>query len=348
MPVRPDVVAAFENQIGWCDRLGSPFTKRVVELGLDDLRAGGRVADLVGDWPGDPRADALALRFAGGLHALVLTGADADLARHYPPNLPAPGFDVAILGAVVRHDAFLRNWLTSPPQTNEVGRSAVLLGGFLEIAHIFGLPLRPLEIGASAGLNLHWDRFHYRLGGAAWGDPDSPVRLAPAWSGPPPRIDAPLTIAGRAACDRRPIDLESEAERLRLRAYVWADQSARLSALDGAVDLARRLGTRVDAADAADWVERHLSAPRPDAVAVLYHTVVWQYLPEDTKARIGAVLDRYGTHAPLAWLRLEFAPPDSYALTLTVWRNGTATEHRLAEAHPHGAAVAWNGSGEWW
>lgn len=345
MSVRPEVVAAFETQIRWCVTLGSPFTAAVLGAALDDLRAGGPVARLLGGWLGDPAADALPLRLAGGLHALVLSGRDGTLASLYPPQGGGggggDGLSAALPDAVARHDGFLRDWLTSPPQTNEVGRAGVLLGGFLEIAQDFRLPLHLLEIGASAGLNMGWDRFRYDIAGVAWGEGDSPVVLAPQWTGPRPPLDAPLTIAGRAGCDRRPVDITREGERLRLRAFVWADQTARMRALEGAMDLALRLGTRVEAADAADWVDRQLAAAPPGPVTVLYHTIVWQYLPTGTQARIRTALDGYGARAPLAWLRLELGPTDRCELTLTTWSRGLRTERVLAEAHPHGAWVRW-------
>ena len=42
-------------------------------------------------------------------------------------------------------------WLDHPPQTNEVGRSAVLMSGLLVIADLFPQPVELLELGASAG-----------------------------------------------------------------------------------------------------------------------------------------------------------------------------------------------------
>jgi len=36
-------------------------------------------------------------------------------------------------------------------------------------------------------------------------------------------------VIERHACDIAPIDLEDSAQRLRLRAYIWADQRERLS-----------------------------------------------------------------------------------------------------------------------
>jgi len=49
---------------------------RFYAAGLDD---GTAVGARVLSWPGDPTADALPLRLAGGLHSLVLSGRASDL-----------------------------------------------------------------------------------------------------------------------------------------------------------------------------------------------------------------------------------------------------------------------------
>lgn len=346
----PDsILAAFDRQIGWCDTLGSPFTAALLRRLRDSLAQDGPAAALLRDWPGDPLADALALRLAGGLHALVLAGRAPALAAAWPPQpLPAPAdFDALLAAALTAHADWLRGFLASAPQTNEVGRAGVLLGGFLTIAQATGLPLRLLEIGASAGLNTVWDRFRYRLGGLDWGDADSPVQLQPDWQGPtPPR--AALRVATREACDLAPIDLESPEQRLRLRAYVWADQRDRLARLEGAIALARAAGLRVAAADAAAWLAPRLAGTAPGCATVLYHSIMWQYLPGATQQAILEQLRQAGARAsaaaPLAWLRLEPPRPEARPeLRLTLWPGGQ--EHRLAEAHAHGASVTWFGAG---
>lgn len=347
MAVRPEVMEAFRKQILSCKRLGSPFTARVLDSAMEELGHGGNLEVLIGAWPGDPVRDALPLRIAGALHALVLSGTAPDLAVLYPPQ--GNGGDptalrAAIAAAAAAHGAHFSSYLASPPQTNEVARSAALLGGFLEVAKRTGRPLRLLEIGASAGLNLLWDRYRYRLGAAEWGDPSSPVSISTAWAGSLPALDAPLRIASRAGCDRAPVALADTTQRLRLRSYVWADQHDRLARLDHAIALTRQSGLRVEQADAGEWVERQLSARGDGMATVLYHSVVWQYLSCEARARIIAAMESAGRRArpesPVAWLRLEAqtgsAKPD---LSLTLWPGG-ATE-RLAAAHWHGAEVDW-------
>src|SRR5258708_21777209 len=102
------------------------------------------------------------------------------------------------------------------PQTNEVRRSLCLVGGFLEIGKATGLPMRCFEIAASAGLNLSWDRYRYRMGEAEWGDAAAAVAMDTDWTGPAPPVDAAGQGIARAACDRRPTDPADPDQRRRL------------------------------------------------------------------------------------------------------------------------------------
>ncbi len=329
--------------------MGSPFTARLCTLVADRLARGIPVADQVLDWPGDPsnRGDALPLRLAGALHALALDGTDPGLVAAYPPD-PAPDDDAlwtAVLAALERHEAFVLRRLEGPPQTNETMRSAALAPGFLTIAAETGLPLVCSEIGSSAGLNLCWDRFRYDFGGAAWGDAASGTRLAPDWTGAaPPRPAA--TVVERAGCDRAPLDPADPQTEARLASFVWADQPERLARLRAALAIARADPPDLARADAADWLDQRLADPRPGRAHVVSHSIVWQYLPPATQARIAGSLDAAGARAtadsPLAWLRLE---PDGgapgAAVTLTLWPGGASRV--LARADFHGRWVDWRG-----
>jgi hypothetical protein len=349
------VIQALEVQGGVCAQMGSPFSGAVARAIVADIVSGGAFAALAEPFADrDVRGqfdDATALRFLGGLHYLVLKGEAPELAAIYPPASAAP--DQAQLGLLVAatardHKQTLAAFVTSPPQTNEVNRSVCLAPGFLIVARRTDLPLRCLEIGASAGLNQNWDRYRYELGEAgAWGDPQSPVRLAAEWSGANPPFDVKTTVAERRGCDQNPIDVGDADQALRLKAYVWPDQTERLARLDGAIALARRHPTRPEKADAADWVRAQAHGV-PGVATVLYHSVVWQYLPPETQGAVAAAILAGGEsateNAPFFWLRMEPDPANLAApmeLRLTFWPGGG--ESLLAQVHPHGAKVSWTG-----
>ncbi len=169
------------------------------------------------------------------MHAIVLSGDDAPLAAAYPPDAADEETLRRVLpGAIARNDERLAASLASAPQTNETARSGMLLPGLLLIARETGLPLALHEIGSSAGLNLLFDRFHYRFGDAEWGDPASAVRLQPEMRGTAIPMDGLANVVSRKGSDIAPVYVKDPADRLRLRSYIWPDQAARLERLDAA------------------------------------------------------------------------------------------------------------------
>lgn len=335
---------AWSRQIAWCDSNGSPFTARVLEAAWADRELGGTLSELLRDWPGDAGADAVPLRVAGALHALALSGRDVELAALYPPRQEQGDLTHAVANAMLDHRDVIAEYLAVAPQTNEIGRSAVLLPGFAAIAQTTGLPLATFEIGASAGLNQLWHHYRYALGDVTWGDRGSEVLIRAEWQGALPALPERIEVASHAACDVSPIDLQAEGAALRLTSYVWPDQRERLDRLRAAIALAQRLRIRVEAADALTWAQDALATQRRGCATVLYHSVMRQYLPEPTRNGLRGLIEATGSHAtreaPLAWLAFE--PPGSDAqmqLTLTLWPGGQ--RRVLAEAHPHGKWVRW-------
>lgn len=345
---KADIVReAFLHQAKACDELGSPFTARLCRLAagrLDETTAIGR--HVLG-WQGDPAtaADSVPLRLAGALHALVRSGSDPVLAKTYPPHeVGDEDLWRAVESALERDEPFLRDRLRSAPQTNEVRRSAALLPGFLTIGEKFARPLILSEVGASAGLNLQWDRYAYRLGEFGWGM-GAPVTLAPDWSGPPPPSVA-LTVAERAGCDLNPLDPRSVEDQERLLSYIWADQPDRLERTRLALGLAAAHDMRVEKADAIDWLADRLARPYPGNVHVIYHSIAWQYFPETLKARGEALIGKAGARAtidaPLARLQMEAdGKPDGASVTLQLWPTGERYE--IGRADFHGRWVQWKG-----
>jgi hypothetical protein len=351
-PVDPQLPPLLRTISANCVRLNAPFMAGMLARIADDAEAGGPSAPLLEPFSGlDLHAMQQALpgiRLLGALNDLALSGEDPDLAAVFPHADRPIDVDAAWAPsqrAMAREADRLARFMSHEPQTNEPARAAMLVGGFLEAARATGLPLRCFELGASAGLNLNWDRFHYRLGDLDWGDRESPVQLAPEWRGPAPQ-GADVTVVSRAACDRRPVDITDPGEARRLLAYAWPDQFERVARLKAAIGLALQTGVSIEEADAIEWT-RARAAPQAGALTVVYHSIFMQYLPPEGRAALAETIAAHGAEAtprsPFAWLRMEPALPriDNCTVRLTLWPGGE--ERMLANVHPHGAWATWHG-----
>lgn len=348
-PREAAIRTAFAQQAVWCSQLGSPLTGALCTILSEQLDRSTATGRRILDWDGDPLADALMLRPIGGLHALVRSGQLPGLATHYPPHqLPDMTIlSAAVMAAIREADEALLPWLASPPQTNEVARSGVLMPGLLVIADATGLPLALHELGSSAGLNLRLDHYAYELGGLVIGPGLAPITLSPEWHGAPPP-DARVRVTSRKGVDQNPLDICDQQTRDRLLAYVWPDQPERLQRLESALTAAAMDPPVIDRADAADWVEQQVW-PAAGVVTVVFHSIAFQYFPMAARARIAAHMRRVGQEAtvdaPVAWLRFELDDPEQIGppptLRLQIWPGGE--DRLLARVHPHGALVHWLG-----
>lgn len=350
-----EIIDHFREQAGFCRTLGSPFMGDLCDRMASDIENGGVVAGLVADWPGNPRRDALSLRIAGFLHHSVLSGAAPDLAETYPQADKSWSMDRVWPVAstwLEQHGEAARTFMRSPPQTNETRRSIALLPGFLKLAEQYPGPMHVLELGASAGLNQNFDRFAYQT--SSWQRAgESGVVIDTDWHGAPPPAGVPLAIGSRAACDQSPIDVSDPAAALRLKSYTWPDQPERLARLDAAIALAKSHGTKVERADAGQWLVERLSARPETGLIVVFHSVFLQYPPAEVRRAIRAALEEAGQLAtperPLAWLCFEPAAffqgpdvegvhPNDFITYLKVWPGGA--EHRLLRSDGHVTRVS--------
>lgn len=363
------LLAALKGQSRSCHNLGSPFTALVCEalaeglsrlagLQLDDRRAAKALMERLRTWPGDPSSahDSVPLRLAGGLHALVRRGAAPSLAALYPPNvLPALDVLAETSGAtLLDHASFFDEWLNSAPQTNEVGRSAVLGAGMIALEKAMpGLNWRVLELGASGGLNLIADHYALHLSGHVFGGSGataaggSGVALKPDWRGKPLNRGASLPgIVRRLGCDLNPLDLSDRDVRERLLAYIWADQTNRLARTQSAIQMANAASVALHRMGAEAFLRQQLAGQTGPTLVM--HSVAWQYFPAHVKAACRASLSeaaRMATpQAPLAWLGMEAdGTRGSAGLRLKTWPDpGEASASRLlARVDYHGRWIDW-------
>jgi len=338
-------------QSAGCYGLGSPLYGKLLELASEDCEAGGVTWSILEGHEDHPAASALALRFMGSVHRLVLSAEVPRLAHHYP----SAGGAVASAESVWpifcetlrEHRDRLRELIQLPVQTNEVGRSASLFGGFLTVARETELPLRLLELGASAGLNLRWDQYCYETPSGTWGDPASPVRFADIFADESAPVHTAVSVQQRIGCDASPVDPCSASGQLTLRAYLWPDQVARYDRLNGALEVARRVAVVIERADAREWLERQLAHPIIGSATVVFHSIVMQYLGRQGATRVAEIIEAAGRRAtaaaPVGWLRLEPVKDTrggwEHRVFLTTWPGGD--ERVLAISSPHGPPVRW-------
>jgi hypothetical protein len=342
------IVSGIKFQAEHCRRNDAPVTARIIEsqiaLMYGDTMCGRRISD----WPGLPLEDAMPLRLAGGVHHLLLSGDDHRLVPVYRGEVTDQSEVDAIVAAVTAdHDARLLPWFDGPPQTNEAGRSASFMAGLLWLADKVGSRFELNELGASAGINTMMERYHYDLAGVTAGPKNSPMLIRPEWrGGPPPK--AQIEIVSIQGCDQAPVNLSNPGAALRVKSYVWPENSGRLERMDAAIALAAEKRPDVVQADALDWAVKRLAAPQEAGIVrVINHSIVWQYIPEGRREQITEAIEAKGLEAstkrPLAWMMLETNRETfKHELRIKYWP-GPDEWHLLAEAQAHGSWVRWLG-----
>ena len=100
-----------------------------------------------------------------------------------------------------------------------------------------------------------------------------------------------------------------------------------------------------------DWLPGQLATPVPGVATVVFHSVVWQYLPEPTRNLIRTTIEEAGrratAEAPLAYLWLEPSVANYFPaeLRLATWpgADGVDDNRMLATSGFHFGPVTWLG-----
>ncbi|MBU6244078.1 MAG: DUF2332 family protein [Actinomycetales bacterium] len=302
MPGRPgdDDIVPIDAQLAWqeeyCRSAGSPTAALLLQAVRDDLAAAGVSLEVL---PERTRfGDLLGLRIMAVLHRLAIERQAPAIAIRVPtlggiapdasanPARERIRFQQAVIETIAGHLGQVRQAIAEVPQTNEVGRSVPLRIALSRIAarHDSGhqealgerprMPVRLLEIGASAGLNLRADHLP--------GDPSLEAGPMPA-------------IVERLGCDLHPIDATTTAGRARLTSYVWLDDVERYERLRQAFEVAARVPATVIRQDAVEFV-RGLRL-REGTITVLWHSAMWIYLPPKERQGVERQILRLASQA---------------------------------------------------
>ncbi|WP_017608813.1 DUF2332 domain-containing protein [Nocardiopsis xinjiangensis] len=343
------VIAGCEWQRDLCRKNGAPTYVALINELIERLGADDTVTDLLTSDGQNPVQSALCLRLFGAVNRIAMDGSEDWITRYYPtmggeadPDRVVPAFFDFLLANV---DS-VREQMRVAVQTNEVGRAAPLSAAVNYVAHATGRPLRLLEVGSSAGLNLLLD--HYRVEGphGPWGPADSALRLEGHFTSGEPQAAVPEVVE-RRGCDLNPIDVHAPGTPNLLRSFVWPEHVERARRLEAALTVARSAPPlTLDAADACSWVAEHVDDPEPGRTTVLFHSIVLPYFDPDERDRFSKLVRSRGEQTdedrPLAWISLEPSEEDSSVVNLIceIWPMGRKV--LLARTTPHGTQVHWD------
>lgn len=269
------------------------------------------------------------------LAAVRFLGGDSRKSGFVGPIESYPEFRSFVLS---RWDELSATMLARRTQTNEARRCAVLLP---VLAAIPG-PLALLEVGASAGLCLHPDRYAYRYdGGEVLGS--SELVLDCRTSGAVPLPACLPEVVWRAGLDLDPLDVRSDEDVRWLRSLIWPEQTDRFAVLDKAVAIARRDPAPIVQGDLLTDLASVAAGAPADATLVIYHSAVLAYLSDEQRLQFANSVRSIAASRPTVWVSNEGPgvvvdmPVPEGSVPFVLARDGAP----LATASPHGDWINW-------
>jgi hypothetical protein len=290
--------------------------------------------------------------FLAAVHFLLLNDTEHPITAYYPDMHSEPHSLDADLYPLFRDFCFqhldeIKKLITTyHVQTNEVRRCACFLPAFSIAANkAEGLPLALLEIGASAGLNLFWDRYSYDYGnGTIYGNRTSPVQLTCSLRGDrqPPIPERFPKIASRIGIDLNPIDIRNHSAVNWLKAFIWPEHTARFELLHRAIEIARNKPPDLRKGDALKILSGVIDALPSDSYPCLYHSFVSnQMLPEE-REHLTNIIAVYGLRRNLCSISIDLSEKFKYPrLEILSYANGIKESRHLANCSGHSRWLEW-------
>lgn len=287
----------------------------------------------------------------GAVQYLLLRGVEHPLAAHYPilsgPEPPPDEAFPLFRAFCLEHRKAVGELIaTRRTQTQVVRRCTCLLPAFGLVHREARAPLALIDVGASAGLNLNFDRYAYRYlrSGSEclrWGRDAARVELEADLRGPGtlPAPPPEIPVASRDGIDLSPIDLADPDELLWLRALIWPEHVERHAQLVDAAAELKQSPIGLHRGDASRDLSHLLERVPAEVALVVYSTIAMYQVPREGRRRLTEALEARSRERPVWRVALEGVHPPS--LTLTRYRGGSGETELLARASPHGWWIEW-------
>ena len=289
--------------------------------------------------------------FFAAVHFLLLRGAEHPLAAFYASlggawdgrEDPCPAFRDFCLQHCEEIVGLISHRIV---QTNAVKRCSCLLPAFAYVDRgVAPRPLALVEVGASAGLNLLWDRFSYDYGqGRRCGDGSSPVQLTCSVRGSlePPLPELLPEVKYRVGIDLLPVEISDPGAVMWLRALVWPEHGERMEILSRAIESPRQDPPEIIQGNAIDVLPDLLRDMPVDCHLCLYHSHTLNQFTVEDRTAFHQVLEQFGKVRDLDVVYMELGKGVGHSVVgLSSHRDGNRADRRLAECDTHGAWIRW-------
>lgn len=355
-------------------RESSPLYTVLSQYVSDDLAAGGMFTEVLAQAPERQRIPNLLF---ASVHRVLFDHPEDPLAAYYPSLGGTRAPDEALPGAFARFVAAHRAEIdpllaTGETQTNEVRRSAQLLPAFGWVRAATRRPLGLIEIGPSAGLLLHADRYEYRYefadgtvlaGGAGEADGVPALHCEVRGSCTPeqlaPFVTKDLRVSSRVGLDLNPLNPSDPDARAWLRALLWPEHEERRVRLEAALAHAARRPVKLRKGDALRILGDAVESVADTAIACVFVSNSLPHWSAEGRAELVALIRELGARRDLVFvikeayrvgLGLFSDGPDPAVETgrdvhevlgAVVYLGGRERLYRLGAAGMHGAWLDW-------
>lgn len=340
-----DVSDKFTRYAGWVEDKCPLYAKLTEAVADDD-----HLLDIASEASsGQPEPELL----LAAAHSLLLEGRDHPLAQFYPTCEKAGSNESPVAHfrnfCTVNEDQLRLIIATRRCQTNDVGRSAILLPAFEHVSRIAeSNSLAQIEIGTSAGLNLNWDQYSYEfVGDNRVRESDSPVTITTEVRGKcqPPLPQNFPTVAHRCGIDINTLDVTDDEDARWLHALIHPNQIRRHRQLAAAIKLARENQPPLIEGDVFEELPAQLANAPSNVDLVVFSTHVLYQFTEDQIAELRSLLSSHSSEQPVHWLSIdpneELGEP---TYRLVTFADGDATESKIAQFESYGSWIQWQGN----
>lgn len=356
----------------------SPLYAALTAMVSDDLEAGGPISRVIAAAPERQRIPNLLF---AAVQRTLFDEPDSALAAYYPSvggtRASDGGLAEIFTGFVLEHrDRIEQVLATGETQTNEALRAAQVYPALGWAQACTRRPLGLIEVGTSAGLLLHADRYSYVYEfedgsdmaageGSADGVPDlhTAVRgpAAQAAKALAPFVTKELRIASRVGLDLNPLDPSDPDARAWLDALVWPEHAERRARLRAALDHAARRPVRLRKGDALRILPDAVDSVADNAIPCILVSNTLAHWSAEGRTALITLIRRLGTRRDLVCIvkegyatglglftdRPDTPPTDSEPIPYevigaAVFLGGREHLFRLGSGELHGVGLTWS------